>query len=125
MEEKTLDIPTIRLTADETRAIMKAASATHPIQDYRCCGLVDLGIMKIVSIDPKDHTLARVKCWNEIRKGAQNKEISRIENALRDLNEFDRQEKKKEKGHILTPLGKQVARGVAVKLNGQYKTVPC
>lgn len=123
--DRAIETAPIKLTADETRAIMKAANASHPIQDYRCCSLVDLGIMKVVMIEPKDHTQARVKCWHEIRKGAQAEDMPRIERAQRDLNEFARQTAKKEKGHVLTPLGKQVARGVSVKLNGQYKTVPC
>jgi len=123
--DRAIETSPIKLTADETRAIMKAATASHPISDYRCCGLVDLGIMKVVTIEPKDHTTARKVCWKKIRAAVAQEDTWAISHELHTLNEFDRQEAKKEKGHVLTPLGKQVARGVAVKLNGQYKTVPC
>jgi len=123
--EKVIETASIRLTADETRAIMKAAASSHPISDYRCCGLVDLGIMAKVEIKPQDTTKERAELWRKIAKAAPRKDDDAIRDSLRTLSNLDNSERKKETGYVLTPLGKSVARGVRVSLNGQYKQVPC
>jgi len=104
---------------------MKAAASKTPISDYRCCGLVDLGILKLVVVEPKDFTKEIVGHWKRIRKAASLQDEIGIREGLRQLDNIERMTKSKDKGYVLTDLGKQVARGVAVKLNGQYKTVPC
>jgi len=123
---KVIDTATIRLTADETRAIMKAATnAPKTISDYRCCGLVDLGIMRLVAVEPPNRDADKKECWNAIKIAAAKHDQSAIQKHLNKLDEFSRLERNKERGYVLTDLGKQVARGVKVSLNGQYKTVPC
>jgi hypothetical protein len=124
--EKVIETSPIRLTADETRAVMKAATAApKPISDYRCCGLVDLGIMKLIPIESADNTAGRKECWKLIREAAVKQDRDVINEQSRLLRNFDEQERKKEKGYVLTELGKQVARGVKVSLNSQFKQVPC
>lgn len=123
--EKVIETSPIRLTTDETRAIMKAATAGKPISDYRCCGLVDLGIMRLVQFEPKDHAMDIKHCWTNIQRASLKEDEHAINTEFHKLHELAEEARNKEKGYVLTDLGKQVARGVKVSLNGQFKQVPC
>lgn len=125
--EKVIETQTIRLTADETRAIMKASLNPKGISDYRCCALVDLGLMTLVAVQPVDNTKAVAECWKRIRKHAAEEDRGKINSELQAITDlkYKASQCSKEKVYVLTDLGKSVARGVAVRLNGQFKEVVC
>ena len=119
--EKMIEIPLIRLSADETRAIMRAAISPRPTNDYYGCrGLVDLGIMRLVEVKPENHVGARRECWKAIREAATRQDRDAIQSEFSKLRSFDEQKRKNKEGYVLTDLGKQVARGVRVSLSSQW-----
>lgn len=122
--EKVIETAPIRLTGDETRVIMKAATNfPKPISDYRCCALVDLGLMKKAVFPKPDSAPVIAECWKKIRVSALKSDRTGINSQLQKISEFERATTKKDEGYTLTPLGREVARGVTVRMNSQFTAV--
>lgn len=124
--EKVVETMPVRLTGDETRALMKLSAANGvPTDTYHACGLVDLGIAAKVESPAKDYKSEKAACWDSIREAAKNEHSGRLRGALERLDSLSEQSIPKKIGFILTPLGKQIARGVTVRLNSQAKQMWC
>jgi len=109
----------ITLSAEETRLIVRVANNTgKPLCDYRLGALTELGLLKPMTQPPPDHTDEIARCWERIRTAAKQEDLRGVRHNL-DVIENLKAQKGKE-GYVLTDLGKQVARGIAVRLNGQY-----
>ena len=122
---KVFETSPIRLSADETRTIVKAANLNgKPICDYHVHGLVDMGILKRIITPPKDVTADVQADWKKIEAAAAKKDADAINRGLSKINELKRPTYAKD-SFVLTALGKQVARGITVRLNGQYMQTKC
>lgn len=116
--EKVIEVPTIRLSVDETRAIMRAQqNGKTSIGSYGAAGLVDLGIMRKI-VTNKDTPAKRAEAWGKVKVAVAKRDYAAASTALESVLVMNR--KDKEFAYELTPLGKQVARGIAVKLSAQY-----
>lgn len=124
--EKAIETAPIRLTSDETRALMKlSASDGTPIETFHACGLVDLGLAAKVETPAVDFKAERKACWERIQKAAQKEDKRSVEREIENLDGYTNKTTFKKVGFTLTPLGKQIARGVTVRLNGQAKQMGC
>lgn len=124
-QDKVVETAPIRLTADETRSVMKAAAAGgKPIDAYQCCGLVDLGIMKRVYFPTPDVSKEVLEQWRACKEACLNKDADKIGKIMHKISELEYKTRKKT-GYVLTELGQRVARGVSVRLNSQFTRESC
>ena len=116
--DKIIETATIRLTADETRQIIKAKNGAT-VNYSLAQGLAGMGIMKAVpAMASVDVEARRKKLWATLQSFAAKKNLSGIAQAASELSTLDREAASKH--YILTALGKQIAHNITVKLNGQY-----
>ncbi len=121
-EEKAIETAPIRLSADETRAIIRAlAAGGKPIQDYRCDGLVSLGLMRPAVIPPVDESKAETTAWHALVVASKLRNMRDVKKAMSELERISSNRARKQNGFVLTPLGSQVARGVSVRMGAQFK----
>jgi hypothetical protein len=122
--DRVFETSSIRLSADETRLIIRVANSHNkPVCDYRSSGLVEMGILKETESPPPDTTSEKAALWKAIKAAAAEENSSKIHSNLLKLSELAKP--KASKILTLTPLGKEIARGITVKLNGQYATSKC
>lgn len=115
--EDQLQVSPIRLAADETRLIVKAATRGVPVEGHACSGLADLGIFIEVPTDDKQHKADLSLAWKELVSAAKAQDLESVQDAARRLGQLERQHTSCErKFYQLTPFGKQVARGVTVRM---------
>ncbi|HXI85332.1 MAG TPA: hypothetical protein VNL17_14720 [Verrucomicrobiae bacterium] len=117
--EKVIETSTIRLSADETRTIMRASIKGNCSNDWRCSSLVGMGIMRKVRSTPDESVdKKREELWNRISKAVEKRNRTALDSASSELGKLDRD--KEAYVYVLTDIGKQIARGITVRLNGQY-----
>ncbi len=115
----------IRLSADETRLIVKAANnGGKPICDYHRGGLVEMGILQTNVVKPPDHSAEIAELWRAMRNAAKAEDVSEVRRLLGRIETL-KSDKKPKEGYILTSLGKQIARGITVRLNGTIANGRC
>lgn len=116
-----IEVSTIRLTAGETRSIMRAASSDVPVHDYgEGPGLAAMGIMKRVPVNTEQEKKSkRNECWDRVKKAASREDLKALGNGYDELSRLTRD--RDQFAYVLTDLGKQIARGVTVRLNSQYR----
>ena len=120
-KEKVIQTDTFRLSAQETRAIWAMAQAgDKPTNHYAALSLAELGFAKQVNFPKKDVTSAIEQSWKDLQSAASDKNLRGVTSAASKLENLQRQEREAVKGYVLTPLGKQIARGVAVRLSSQF-----
>ncbi len=118
-QDRVIETSTIRLSADETRLIVRAAANKgKPLCDYRAGELVALGLLETVKDIPPDRTEEIAGCWKNIENAVKNRSVSELRRAVDRIERYANE--KKQEGYALTPLGHQVARGITVRLNGQF-----
>lgn len=112
------EIPAIRLSVDESRAIFKASQASGPIESYASRSLVELGIMKAAKITSKkaDNESAS---WAKLKAAVSAADLPMAKRALDSI--YTARAEKGRTGYILTELGKQVARGISVRMAAQFR----
>lgn len=117
----------VRLTVEETKIIIRLSAAAAPLggDSYQFTnlanGLVDLGIARRVEITEERDTAARIKeCWQRARRSFAEKDSAAVHQAMHDIERIssDRDRNSVKFKFELTDVGKQLARGIAVKLNG-------
>lgn len=122
--EPVIETAPIRLTQDETKLILRITMAGKPIPAcYGCESLSDMGILRRIAIPEEEVTARRIAdCWKRIRAGLAKKNQEAIHQACHDMERLTRDRDRNNPSYVveLTDLGKQVARGITVRLNGQY-----
>ena len=117
--ERVIETSPVRLSAEETRLMMKAAIAGEPISTWQnVSGLADLGLMTKVKMPPKKGLDTVETLWVKAEKAVKLRRRDEAAGALSRIQTLSTA--RQQDGYILTPLGKEVARGLTVRLNAQY-----
>jgi len=121
--EPVIECSPIRLTVDETKQLLRIATAGKPVRgDYHCNSLAEIGILKRIEITEEKDTPRKIQeCWNKAKIGFAEKSEPIVHQAMHDIERLERDRDRNETVvHFdLTPLGKQIARGITVRLNSQ------
>jgi hypothetical protein len=120
-DNKAIQTEPFRLSAQETRAIWALSqSEKKPCSTYGASNLVELGFAKQVNLPKKDNSHTINEVWKDLQKAVDARSL-RVVNIYADkISRLLHEENAVIKGYVLTPLGKQVARGIAVKLSSQF-----
>ena len=114
----------IRLSVDETRLIMRCATAGKPIPgDYHANAMAELGILNRIEISEEKDTAQKIAAiWKRARRALSAKDGEGLHQSMHDLERLtsDRDRNNTKYLFTLSDLGKQIARGINVRLNGQY-----
>jgi hypothetical protein len=109
----------VRLTADETRLLLRAAQSPKPITErYNSTApaLVDIGLFVKVAVETEAARRKRTAdAWAKAKLGVTAKDAGTVNNAMRELAAVDRNDGP-EMGYVLTAVGKEVARGISVRI---------
>ena len=120
-DDRAIQTEPFRLSAQETRAIWALSqSGEKPCQTYGASNLVELGLAKQVTSPKKDNSNAIDEAWKGLQIAARDCDFHTLSIWTDKISRLRREEREATKGYVLTPLGKQVARGVAVKLSSQF-----
>lgn len=117
-----IETAAIRLTSDETKALIKVHLASGKPVGFSygnaAVSLVDLGLFEVAKVAGKTRVERTNELWQTISEAAVSRNRPQIETAFR---KFDQNRATDEiKQYVLTDAGKQVARGITIKLNAQY-----
>jgi len=124
-EEPGIQTSPIRLTVEETKLVLRASIAGKPIQDKYPnlgVGLSDMGIFRRIEVSEEKVTAGKIaECWSRARKGLAIKDLDGVHQAMHDLERLsaDRDRNNSTYLYELTALGKNIARGITVRVNGQ------
>ena len=116
-----IEVSPIRLSADETRTLMKGMItgkplATNSYQNSSARALADLGLMEEIVIETKADQAKRLsELWAKAKNACTLKDVELARKALGDIEKIQLSDKVPV-GFVLTALGKEVARGVSVKM---------
>ena len=104
----------VRLSRGETRCIMQCQT-TGRSTSYECRGLVELGLM-VKRRDKKSEDIGTQlkKQWLRLQSAADRESRSDVNSAIREMDNITRDAKSEH--FVLTDLGKQVARGITVRM---------
>lgn len=121
-DRPVIEAATIRLTADETKALIKAhLAAGKPVSfgyNGPAVSLIDMGLMQVAKPVGLSREERLNELWDEVNFAVQARGRRRITSAF---EKFDRGDSANEiKQYVLTDSGKQIARGITIKLNSQY-----
>ena len=117
-EPKAIEPAPIRLTADETRLLIAASMATKPIENYHGDSLANLGLVKRVPLrDPKEKAVKLKTAWIELAAAARARQFSIVKTKLDEIANITHYERP---GYIITPLGREVVRGITIRLTKEY-----
>lgn len=123
--EPVIETSNIRLSVDETKTIMRITVAGKPIPgNYESAALADLGILRRIPVsNDKDIALKIAECWSRARKGLSAKDSQEVHQAMHDIERLGNDRDRNDTKYLydLTDLGKQIARGISVRLNGNVK----
>jgi hypothetical protein len=122
--EPVIETAPIKLSVEETRAIMRVSVAGKPIPgDYHFGALADMGILRRIEVtEEKDTSRKIAECWKRARMAFVLKDGEAVHQAMHDLEKLNSDRHREDTKYLvgLTDLGKQVARGIGVRLDGQY-----
>ena len=115
----------IRLSVEETRFIIKLTVAGKPLPgDYHSSALAELGILRRIDVpEEKDTGLKIAECWKVARKALAAKDSEKLHQAMHDLERLNNDRDRNETRRLfeLSDLGRQIARGITVRLSGGRK----
>jgi len=124
--ESPIETTPIRLSVEETRWIIRLTVAGKPMPgDYHCNALAELGILRRTELsEEKDTALKISECWKRAKAGFILKDEVKVHQAMHDLERLTTDRDRHDTKYLfsLTDLGKQIARGINVRLNGGPKT---
>ena len=125
--ELAIETAPIRLTTEESRIILKVSMAGKPVDGghYQYAALADLGILRRIEVpEEKDTKLKIDQCWKEATTALRQKNGERLHQAMHDLERITRDRDRNETKVLfeLTDLGKQIARGITVRLQPNGKS---
>lgn len=106
----------VRLTSDETRFLLRMAQSTGPIEEtYNSRSLMELGLAEEMPMMTEAEKKKRnVEAWNKLRLALTTRELDLARTAVRQIEKSS--ESNSKTGFVLTDLGKQVARGITVRI---------
>jgi len=110
-----LEIPQIRLSADETRRIMTLSRLNKPIEMWGSAGseLMSLGIVRQCAKQKISQRQLDLM-WGRVMAGVKRRNKTATINAIQAIDKAYMQQNKN--WYVLTDLGKQLARGISVRL---------
>jgi hypothetical protein len=118
--DRVIEMVPIRLSADETRLIIRAANSKEPLtpnySEGRYTSLVELGLMVQLPEDMKAKKLRLDSGWKAVFSATQKRDRDAVRQALRVIEDNN----KSKYAFALTALGKEVARGISVRLASQF-----
>ena len=121
--EPIIETSPIRLSVDETKIILRITVAGKPIQgDYHFGSLADLGILRRIPVSEEKDTARKIaECWDKAKKSLAVKDSQRLHQAMHDIERLSNDRDRSDTKYLydLTDLGKQIARGISVRLNGK------
>ena len=119
LEYKPIEVPTIRLTTDETRTLMSAQAAGGKVDSYHCESLVALGLMKrIPKITQKEIDGKVAAAWKRAEGAVKKQAVKEAESCIDEILRLKREGTGKL--YQLTEVGAQVCRGISVRLSNQW-----
>lgn len=118
--EPLIETTPLRLTADETRLIIRLVTSGKPINgDFHAKTLAEIGILQAIPVPEETDTRAKIaECWKRARAGVRLRDLESTHQALHDIERLqsDRDRNDTRYRYILSDLGKQIARGVSIRL---------
>jgi hypothetical protein len=116
---EVIETSPVRLTSDETRAVLRCSQSLKPVRhsySRDMNSLLELGLVEKV---PMETPAARQKrlnsAWASMKVACAAKDSAVAASALKEISEINRTEDP-EMGYVLTEIGKQVARGITVRI---------
>lgn len=117
-DDPAFDLAPVRLSADETRTILRLAQANgKPIHTPYSMALADLGIVRRVVVKAVDNKKEIEEVWGDIARAVRARAIGRVAVGLEKIRKLSKPQR--EAGVELTDLGKQLARGISVRIASQ------
>lgn len=109
------EVPTIRLSADETRLILRIAHSDKPVETYTTYGLDGLGIVRRITLKNEATQKQLDDAWKAVGEAYTKRSEPLLRNSAFRLQQLT--SKKARYGYVLTELGKQLARGLSIRLS--------
>lgn len=118
---EVIETSPVKLTADETRMILRAAQSNKPVKQERWGGstsvaLLELGLLESVPMETQAARSGRVAlAWRALKDAVGRRDAAASRKAIGEIELLERDESL-DMGLVLTDLGKQVARGITVRI---------
>ena len=116
-EKPLIQAAQIRLSADETRTVLRVLRAEgKPVEVWGHQGgsLIEIGLMRLVPIPSADIEASVQAGWKKLRAAVISKDLAGAGRAFEMIRSAKQRAEKR--GLILTELGKRVAAGLTVRL---------
>lgn len=113
-----IEVTPIRLSADETRAVCRMHRSKEPIvsngyySNYN--SLVEMGVAEEVLIKSVGEE-SEAQAWKTLKLAVASKDLDLCREFVDKIRKA--REMKDQKGYILTDFGKEIASGIAVRLD--------
>ena len=115
--DKVLVIPPIRLSVDEARSLLELyVSGNKPPKPYRADMLVKIGLATETPVKPKATAADEAQAWKALLIAAKAKNLSEVRRLYDSIGNIRYRADRKECTYALTALGREVARGITVKM---------
>jgi hypothetical protein len=123
-EPPIIETSPIRLSVDETRILLRVLVAGKPVKGdhYNYSGLAEMGILERTEIPEEKETAEKIaECWKEAREGLKMRDVDIVHQAMHTIERLNSDRHREQSSYLysLSEFGKQVARGISVRLNGQ------
>lgn len=120
--EPIIETSPIRLSVDETRILMRIMAAGKPVRsdNYQYSALAELGILARIEVkEEKEHARQIDECWKRAKTALRVKDHEELHQAMHDLEKLNSDRHREQNAYLyeLSPLGKQIARGISVRMN--------
>lgn len=118
INDKVFETATIRLSMDETRALVALSVAGAPTKEvYGASLLVNLGLAKKVSMPVPDMSGKIKQHWKAAQTCTRNMDLNGASESLRQIRNLESKiSTSTSAGYVLTAQGEQVARGITIRL---------
>lgn len=116
---EVIEVSPVRLSSDETRSMLRMAQSDKPMKVgwsgvYK--GLIELGLVMETPIETAAARASRLTvAWRQLRLSAIARDLGLAVKAFSDIQQMGGSDEP-EKGVVLTALGREVARGITVRM---------
>lgn len=119
--EPMIETAPLRLSVDETRILLRIMAAGKPVQgDYHYAALAELGILTRIEVkEEKAHARQVEECWHRAKDALRVRNSEDLHQAMHDLEKLNSDRHREQNSYVysLSPLGKQIARGISIRMN--------
>lgn len=119
--EPMIETSPIRLSVEETRILLRIMAAGKPVPgDYHYSALAELGILTRIEVkEEREHARKVGDCWKRAKAALRVKDGEDLHQAMHDLERLNSDRHREQSAFLygLSPLGKQIARGISVRMN--------